>query len=442
MTATASILLVEDHEGTRSQLSDELQSSGYRVISAADGREALEALRSRPVDLVLSDYRMRPMDGLALLRAVRKTLEVPFVLYSAGADAQAVFEAGREGAVRFLEYPFRLADQLLPTIAESLGRPRGATPSVPRTGSDRLIGASAGMRRVRATIRRLAPTATTVLIHGETGTGKELVARAIHEESSRDTFVSVSVPELSEGVLESELFGHMRGAFTGAVSSRPGLFEAANGGTLFLDEIGDTPLPIQVKLLRALETREIRPVGGSAPRTVDVRIVAATNRDLAEMVRRGEFREDLFYRLRGATIHLPPLRARTADIEGIAQVLVAEIAEAARVPLPKLDPGFLAALAGCPWKGNVRELRAVLENVILWRDGDGPLERVHLIEALVAMNPDLSPEDQLLAQKILDAYRRHGWNQEAARRELGLTRGEWRSRFTRLGLDAVRRRRR
>jgi DNA-binding NtrC family response regulator len=442
MSATASILLVEDHEGTRAQLAGELESSGYRVIPARDGREALEALRRDPVDLILSDYRMHPMDGLALLRAVRRTLEVPFVLYSAGADKQTVFAAGRAGAVRFLEFPFRVADQLLPTITDTLTgrvtRDRGER----RVGTGRLIGHSTGMRRVKAAIRRIAPTTTTVLIHGETGTGKELVARAIHEESGRGAFVSVSVPELSDGVLESELFGHTRGSFTGAVSARQGLFETASGGTLFLDEIGDTPLPVQVKLLRALETREVRPVGGSSPRRIDVRIVAATNRDLAEMSRRGTFRDDLLYRLRGATVHLPPLRARTGDIEPIAHALISEISEAARIPAPKLDPGFLAALTRCPWKGNVRELRAVLENVILWRDGDGPIERMHLVEALVAMNPDLGPEDQLLAQNMLEVYRRHGWNQEAARRELGMTRGEWRSRASRLGLDAVRRRRR
>lgn len=442
MTAVTAILLVEDHEGTRSQLAGELESSGYRVISTRDGREALEALRRDPVDLILSDYRMHPMDGLALLRAVRKTLEVPFVLYSAGADAQTVFAAGRAGAVRFLEFPFRVADQLLPTIADTLASRGARERGKKRVGAERLIGSSAAMRHVRTTIRRLAPTSTTVLIHGETGTGKELVARAIHEESGRGPFVSVSVPELSEGVFESELFGHARGSFTGAVTARQGLFDQAGGGTLFLDEIGDTPLSIQVKLLRVLETREVRPVGGTSARRVDVRIVAATNRDLAELSRRGAFREDLFYRLRGSTIHLPPLRTRAADLEGIATALIAEIAEAARTPVPKLDPGFVAALAHCPWKGNVRELRAVLENVILWRDGDGPVERMNLIEALVAMNPDLSPEDQLLAQNMLDVYRRHGWNQEAARRELAMTRGEWRSRAARFGLDAVRRRRR
>lgn len=440
--ATASILLVEDHEGTRTSLAGELERSGYRVIPTRDGREALEALRRDPVDLVLSDYRMHPIDGLALLRAVRKTLAIPFVLYSPGADAQAVFAAGRAGAARFLEFPFRVADQLIPTIVDSLAGPSARTREVRREGVERLIGTSAGMRHVKATIRRLAATATTILIHGETGTGKELVARAIHEESGRDPLVSVSVPELSEGVFESELFGHTRGSFTGAVAGRQGLFERASGGTLFLDEIADTPLAVQVKLLRALETREIRPVGGTEPRRVDVRIVAATNRDLADMARRGAFREDLFYRLRGATIHLPPLRTRTGDIELIAPALVAEIAETARVPVPTLAPGFLSALTRCPWKGNVRELRAVLENVILWRDGDAPIDHTHLVEALVAMNPELGPEDQLLAQKLLEAYRRHGWNQEAARRELGLTRGEWRSRASRLGLTAIGRRRR
>jgi DNA-binding NtrC family response regulator len=439
---TAAILLVEDHEGTRAHLAQALRSSGYRVIPTADGREALDVLSRDAVDLILSDYRMKPMDGLSLLRAVRKTLEIPFVLYSAGADAQAVFEAGRDGAFRFLEYPFRIPDQLLPTISDTLSHGAGRRSRAPRRGADRLMGTSAAMRRVKAAIRRLAPSNATILIQGETGTGKELVARAIHEESGKERFVSVSIPELSEGVLESELFGHARGAFTGAVASRAGLFEAAAGGTLFLDEIGDTPLSLQVKLLRALETREIRPVGGSAGRVLDLRVVAATNRDLTEGVRRGEFREDLYYRLRGATIHLPPLREHASDIEAIATAMIDEIAAAARLPVPRLGVGFLAALTRCPWNGNVRELRAVLENAILWWEGEGPLEREHLMEALVAMNPSLDPEDQILAQNLLEAYRRHNWNQEAARRELGLTRGEWRSRFNRLGLDALSRRRR
>jgi DNA-binding NtrC family response regulator len=439
MRDTASILLVEDHEATRSRLSEALGASGYHVLALADGLAALEALRSGPVDLILCDYRMEPMDGLELLRTVRRTLAVPFVLYSAGADAQAVFEAGRAGALRFLEYPFRIDDQLLPTIAEALAR-QGGPAGAPVMGADRILGVSAAIRRVKAAIRRLAPSGVTVLIQGETGTGKELVARALHEESGRKRFVSVSVPEISEGLLGSELFGHTKGAFTGAVASRQGLFESASGGTLFLDEIGDTPLSLQVKLLRAFETREVRPVGSSTARAVDVRILAATSRDLPSLVARGAFREDLFYRLRGATIGLPPLRERAEDIEPIARALLAEIAATARVPAPRLGRAFVTALEAYQWKGNVRELRSLLENVVLWSEGE-TLERAHVLEALVAMNPDVGSEDQVLAQRMLDAYRRHAWNQEAARRELGFTRAEWRSRFARLGLCAPRRRR-
>jgi DNA-binding NtrC family response regulator len=438
MTETPSILLVEDHADTRSYLGEALRASGYRVIAAAGGGEALAALGRAPVDLVLSDYRMQPMDGLALLRAVRRSHAVPFLLYSAGAGADAAFEAGRAGALCFLEYPFRIADQLLPTLADALARSRRPAGPAPR-GAERLVGASAGMRRVQAAIRRVAPSGATVLIAGETGTGKDLVARALHEESGRDRFVPVAVTELSEGVLESELFGHVRGAFTGAVASRPGLFEAASGGTLFLDEVGDAGPAVQVKLLRALESREVRPVGGSSARRVDVRVVAATHRDLAALVQRGHFREDLYYRLRGAAIHLPPLRERAEDLPALCAALLDSIAAAARVPVPALAPECVAALARWPWRGNVRELRAVLENAVLWWDGDGPLDRAHLAEALVAGSAGLAPGGQALAERMLDAWRRHGWNQEAARRELGLTRGEWRRRFARLGLDGARR---
>jgi two-component system NtrC family response regulator len=440
MHETASILLVEDHAATRASLGEALRASGYAVIAAGGGDEALAALSRAPVDLVLSDYRMRPMDGLALLRAVRRAHAVPFLLYSAGAEAEAVFEAGRAGALRFLEYPFRIADQLLPTLADALargGRPRAASPR----GAERLVGDSTAMRRVKAAIRRVARSNATVLVSGETGTGKDLAARAIHEESGRERFVAVSVTELSEGLLESELFGHVRGAFTGAVASRAGLFEAASGGTLFLDEIGDAPPAVQVKLLRALESREVRPVGGAQPRPVDVRVVAATHRDLGELVRRGRFREDLLYRLRGAAIALPPLRARPEDLPALAEALLGPIADAARLPVPKLAPEVAAALARRPWRGNVRELRAVLENALLWWDGEGPLGREPLAEALVALNPALGAGDQALAERMLDAWRRADWNQEAARRELGLTRGEWRRRFARLGLGAAARRR-
>jgi len=435
---TALLLVVEDHDGTRAQLEGALRASGYRVLSARDGQEALGVLEQSSVDLVLSDHRMAPMDGLALLRAVRRRQQVPFVLYSAGADARIVFEAGREGALSFLEYPFRIQEQLLPTIAAGLSRP-SAPAEPPRRGADRLVGVSPAIRAVRTAIRRVARFSVSVLVQGETGTGKELVARAIHEESGRGPFVSVALPELSEGVLESELFGHRRGAFTGAVRAHAGLFEAASGGTLFLDEIGDAPPAVQVKLLRALESREVRPVGSSSARRADVRVVAATHRDLGDRVRAGAFREDLWFRVRGAVIRIPPLRARCGDVPALAAALLGEVSRAASLPTPALSEAALELLVRLPWRGNVRELRSVLENAVLWWGGDGALGRGELLEAMASLNPDLDAGEHALAERMLDAWRRHGWNQEAARRELGLTRAAWRTRFARLGLGVGRR---
>jgi DNA-binding NtrC family response regulator len=433
---SSTVLVVEDHDATRSALERALRESGYRTLAARDGAEALGVLDRSAVDLVLSDHRMAPMDGLALLREVRRRQPLPFVLYSAGADARTVFEAGRAGATSFLAYPFCIREELLPTLAATLS---ARSESPPRRGADRLVGVSAEIRGLRASIRRVARFSATVLLQGDTGTGKELAARAIHEESGREPFVSVSLPELSDGVLESELFGHRRGAFTGAVAERAGLFEAAAGGTLFLDEIGDATPSVQVKLLRALETREVRPVGSTAPRRADVRVVAATHRDLEARVRSGAFREDLWFRIRGAVIRLPALRHRAIDLPALSTALLAEIAKAARVAPPALASDGLALLAGLPWRGNVRELRSVLENAVLWWRGDGPLGRGELLEAIASLNPHLDPADCELMERMLGAWRRAGWNQEAARRELGLSRAAWRTRLARLGLDVGRR---
>ncbi|HVH05956.1 MAG TPA: sigma-54 dependent transcriptional regulator [Myxococcota bacterium] len=430
------VLVVEDHDATRTGLERALRESGYRTLGARDGAEALGVLARSPVDLVLSDHRMAPMDGLALLREVRRREPLPFVLYSAGADARTVFEAGRAGATSFLAYPFCIREELLPTLAATLAA-RSEGP--PRRGAERLVGVSPAIRGLRASIRRVARFSVTVLLQGDTGTGKELAARAIHEESGRGPFVSVSLPELSEGVLESELFGHRRGAFTGAVEARAGLFEAAAGGTLFLDEIGDATAAVQVKLLRALETREVRPVGSVAARPTDVRVVAATHRDLEARVRSGSFREDLWFRIRGAVIRLPPLRDRTIDLPVLAAALLADIAKAARVATPALGADGLALIARLPWRGNVRELRSLLENAVLWWKGAGPLGRAELLEAIASLHPQLDADDCALAARMLDAWRRAGWNQEAARRELGWSRAAWRTRLARVGLDIGRR---
>jgi two-component system response regulator HydG len=432
----ARILLAEDHAPTRARLGGELRARGFSVRDAADGAEALSCFERESVDLVLSDHGMPRLDGLGLLRAVRRIRAVPFILYSAGAEPEVPFRAGRSGALRFLAYPFRVEEQLLPAIAVALEEcARDPAPAV--GGAARFLGSSPAARRVRAWIRRLAPTPASVVVLGETGTGKDVVARALHEESGRGPLVSFAVTELAESLLEAELFGAERGAFTGAVSARAGLLEQADGGTLFLDEIGDAPPALQAKLLRVLETGELRRVGGGARRRVALRVLAATHRDLAALVREGRFREDLFYRLAQATIRIPPLRERRADVEVLAAAFLREIAARTGAPAPVATRGFLAALRAHAWPGNARELRAVLQSALLWREGDEPLEAAHLLDALAALRPALAAEEQVLAQRMAEAFRRSRGNQEAARRDLGMTRAAWRHRWRRFGVASL-----
>jgi len=428
---TSCILVAEDQTATRERLGDALRASGFDVLGAADGEEALERFRAERVDLVLSDQRMPRLDGLGLLRAVRRIREVPFILYSSEAESDVVFRAGRYGAVRFLEYPFRVEGQLLSTIAESLER--NASSATARA-AERFLGVSAAARRVRRMIRRLGATRASVLVVGETGVGKDVVVRALHEESGRAPLRSFAVTELAETLLEAELFGHERGAFTGAVASRPGLFEQAHGGTLFLDEIGDAPHALQAKLLRVIETGELRRVGGGQARSVDVRVLAATHRDLEADVDTGRFRRDLFYRLRQAVIHVPPLRERSEDLDVLGAAMLRELAERAGMQAPAVSAAFLDALRAQPWPGNVRELRSVLQSVLLWWEGEEPLGPADLFEAQLALAPALGTGDRFLCQRMVEAFRRAGGNQEAARRELDLTRAAWRYRWRRFGL--------
>jgi len=429
------ILLAEDETATRERLGQALRGSGFSVLAAADGQEALARFESEPIDLVLSDQRMPRLDGIGLLQAVRRIREVPFILYSADAEPDVVFRAGRHGAARFLAYPFQVEEQLLALIAESL-----SPPAAPLRGADRFLGPSPAARRVRRLIRRLGPARASVLVVGETGAGKDVVARALHEESDRAPLRSVAVTELAETLLEAEIFGHERGAFTGALASRAGLFEHAHRGTLFLDEIGDAPPALQAKLLRVLETGELRRVGGTTARAVDVRIIAATHRDLERDVAAGRFRRDLLYRLRQAVIYVPPLRERPDDVEPIARHALRELATRAGVQPPDLSPAFLAALRAQPWPGNVRELRSLLQSVLLWWEGGAPLVPADLADAQLALAPTGGAGDGALAQQMVEAFRRARGNQEAARRELGLSRAAWRHRWSRLGLSTFTRR--
>ena len=317
----------------------------------------------------------------------------------------------------------------------------GREAAAPVRGAERFLGTSPAARRVRRQIRRIGPTRASVLVVGETGAGKDLVARALHEESGRAPLRSLAVTELVETLLETEIFGHERGAFTGALASRAGLFEQAHRGTLFLDEIGDAPPSLQAKLLRVLETGELRRVGGDATRAVDVRIIAATHRDLESDVSSGRFRHDLFYRLRQAVIYIPPLRERPDDLDPIATLALRELAARADLRPPDLSREFLAALRAQPWPGNVRELRSVLQSVLLWWEGGAPLGPADLVDAQLALAPSgCCGGDRVLGQQMVEAFRRAGGNQEAARRELGLSRAAWRHRWSRLGLAALSRR--
>jgi len=436
--SAARILLAEDSDVTRERLGGALRASGYAVVTARDGAEALASFEREPADLVLSDHRMPRLDGLGLLRALRARVAVPFVLYSAGAEPELASRAARLGAACCLAFPFRLEEQLLPTIAASLGAARRA-PAPAARGAARFLGASPAAQQVRARIARLGPLRTTTLVLGETGVGKEEVARALHEESGRALLRSFAVTELTETLLEAELFGHERGAFTGAVATRAGLFEQAHGGTLLLDEIGDAPPALQAKLLRVLETGELRRVGGGAPRLVDVRVIAATHRDLAGDVQAGRFRRDLYYRLHQAVVHVPPLRERPEDVAVLARAFLRQLALAMNMPEPAAPAPFLAVLRAQPWPGNARQLRAVLQSVLLWWDGRAPLGPDDLAEALRSLAPPAGGEGAL-AERMLAAWRAAGGNQEAARRTLGLSRAAWRHRWQRLGLDGPSRR--
>lgn len=364
------ILLAEDSPPTRARLAAALHARGYVVMPVRNGSEALAHFEREQVDLVLSDQRMPRLDGLGLLEAIRRRGNVPFVLYSADAAPDVAFRAARLGAARFLAYPFEVEEQLLPAIEESLvagvSRSRLSVPD----GAARFLGTSPAAAEVRARIRRLAPTPATVLILGETGVGKEVVARALHEESGRSVLRSVAVTELAETLLESELFGHERGAFTGAHQRRVGKIEAADGGTLLLDEISELSPDLQVKLLRVLEERRITRVGGNEEIAVDFRLLAATNRNLEEEVEQGRFRRDLYYRLKVVTVELPPLRQRPEDIPPLVNHFVALFNNRLGREVRRVTPAALAALKRHRWPGNVRELRNVVENMVLFAAGE------------------------------------------------------------------------
>jgi len=380
----ARLLLVDDDEEACRLLAEVLEREAYDVVPALSADEALSKVNnSGPFDAVLTDLRMPGTSGLDLLRTLRERDPGALVLVlTAFGDAGAAGEAIRAGAYDFISKPYDLA-ALRETLARSLGRRRLAgvrrdsgqvaqEDSRGRSAGPALVGHSPAIIDVMKTLARVAPSQATVLVLGETGTGKELVARTVHHFSERADrrFVAVNCSALAEGLLESELFGHVRGAFTGAAAARPGLFREADRGTLFLDEIGDISPALQARLLRALQEHEIVPVGSETPVRVDVRVLAATHRDLLELVRQGRFREDLYYRLNVVTLTLPPLRARPQDIPLLIDHFLRELAARhGRGPVA-VDPEAQRRLLLYDWPGNIRELQNVLERAMLLAEQD------------------------------------------------------------------------
>jgi len=378
------ILIVDDEHAIGWSLRELLSDDGHEVAIAADAETALAACALRHPDAILLDVRLGSQDGLATLPAMRSVAgDVPVVVMTAFGDLDTAVRAVQAGAVDYLLKPFDLAkvSTLMARVLADRAAPVAARePAVP-PAPGQIVGSSPPMQDVFKQIALVAPTDLPVLVTGDTGTGKELAARAIHAHGPRRAgpFVATNLAALAPGVVESELFGHVRGAFTGAAADRPGLFDMAAGGTLLLDEIGEAPADVQAKLLRVLETREVTPVGSAVGHAVDVRVIAATNRDLAAACAAGSFRADLHHRLRGFPITMPALAERPSDIEPLARYfLAAFIARHGGAPRGELlSPECLEALEKRPWPGNVRELRQAIEYAAVQARG-GVLRPEHL----------------------------------------------------------------
>ncbi len=372
------ILVVDDEGNARQALKDILTEEGYELVEAADGEEALQLMQSFAPAAVLADVRMPHMDGITLLKRAREQgSDAVFVMMTAYASVEAAVEAMRAGAENYLVKPLDV-NAVLVVLEKALEKLRlqRDTQNLRERVRERyrfhnIVGDAPELQAVYEVVKRAAPTRATVLILGESGTGKELIAQALHEESPRrdQAFVKVNCAALSETLLESELFGHEKGSFTGAIGRKEGRFELADGGTLFLDEIGDISPALQIKLLRVLQQKEFERVGGVSTLKVDVRLVAATNRDLAAEVKTGKFREDLYYRLNVVAVTLPPLRNRKGDIPALVSHFVEKYGKAYGKEIRGLAPGTLNALLAHDWPGNVRELENVVERAVVLAKG-------------------------------------------------------------------------
>jgi DNA-binding NtrC family response regulator len=445
------VLIADDEKNMRWVLRQALEGEGYEVAEAADGKEALSAVNDQEPDVLVLDHKMPAPDGMEVLRRIRaKDQQFPIIMLTAHGNVQTAVEAMKAGASEYLTKPFDLEE--LKLSIEKAMRMRELSAEVERLREelDRdwdvqgIVAADPRMLDVLETVKKVAPTNATVMVYGESGTGKELVARALHALSPRAAkpFISISAGALPETLLESELFGYEKGAFTGAVTAKPGRFEMANGGTLFLDEIGDISTAVQVKLLRVLQERTFERLGGTRSIEVDVRVVSATNRDLQQLIADGTFREDLYYRLNVVPLTIPPLRKRTADIP----LLVAHFLEKFGAGERTISPAAMEALITYQWPGNVRELENTIERVVILSHGgtiefeDLPAE-VRSGVSLVAggarcfVLPDAGLDlEEVELDLVRQALDRTGGSVPQAAKLLGLTTKTLEARMARYGL--------
>jgi two-component system response regulator AtoC len=430
---SGTVLVVDDDPAVLAIFSRLLAQDGIEALEARSGAAALALLEDRAVDAVVSDVRMPGMDGMQLLGEVHaRWPELPVLMLTAHGTVALAVEAMKAGAADFLLKPVDRAE-LLHAVRKALAAAKPEPPPLPRAGGDVVAGSSV-MRTALALVRRAAQSQATVLVRGESGTGKEVVARLIHEQSPRKAgpFIKVHCAAFPESLIESELFGHEKGAFTGAATRKPGRVELAHGGTLFLDEIGDVPLSVQVKLLRVLQERELERLGGTESIRVDVRFVAATHRDLEAMVEAGSFRQDLFYRLNVVPLWLPPLRERRDDVEPLARRFVTAAAAAHGRAEVELAPDALARLRAEPWPGNVRELMNLIERLVVLADspriGAADVEREIArgrVPAVAAAAVESSLDERVRSSEreaIVDALARARGNRTLAARLLGVSR--------------------
>ena len=445
------VLIVEDEAKMRRLLELNLGEDGFATLSAGEAETGLKLLRENSVDLVVTDLKLPGMNGLEFLQAIkRQNATLPVVVMTAFGTVETAVEAMKAGASDYVLKPFSLSEMRMVirkeldvrdlreenrSLREALGK-RYAHPNV--------VARSVKMQEVLATVERVAPTNSTVLLGGESGVGKDLIARAIHEKSRRASgpFIKINSTAIPENLLESELFGYEKGAFTGANASKPGKFELADKGTLFLDEIGDVPPAIQVKLLRVLQEREFERLGGTRTVKVDVRLIAATNRDLREALEQGTFREDLYYRLNVVPIDIAPLRQRKEDIPDLVNLFISRFAGDSGKQVKSISPDAMQILVNYHWPGNVRELQNIIERACALAKGTViEPEDIHLdVRPSKAANgssgflPDGMTLEHWEDEMIREALRRANGNKSQAARLLGLSRNALRYRLSKIGI--------